>query len=129
MNADDMAALDLNESSPLTALLPDEVILNIVKYLDFVDVINLSGTCRRLESLLKDRSVCGKVRVTWDMKVERLVLMKFLRNAERAAVVTELNLCDMYWIPSSVIKDIAKSMTNLKVCVKFRLKTVTANLF
>src|ERR1700753_2296032 len=108
----DMDGLRLNDDSMLVAGLSDEVLLHIIQFLDLTDIINLSATCKRMDSLLKDRTVCGNIRITWDMKVDRLVLMKFLRNRERARVVTRLDMTDVYWIPSGVLKDIALPMTN-----------------
>ncbi|CAG7837555.1 unnamed protein product [Allacma fusca] len=99
---------------PLTSSLSDEVLLLIIQNLGLVDVINLSQTCRKLDDLLKDRTICENLRFDWQLKIERLDFVKFLRNSQRSALITKLNMNDLYWVPSGIIRNIARPLANLK---------------
>lgn len=98
-----------------TEILSDEVLLMITQHLDLVDVINLSQTCVKFNNLLKDRAVCGDLRLRWHIKISRLDFVKFLRDRQRAALIVKLNLNDVYWVPSGVLRNIVRPLVNLQV--------------
>ena len=104
-----------SEWCPLTMTLSDEVLLLIIRRLDVVDVMNLSQTCVKFSNLLRDRQICGDLKVRWNFKIRRLDLVKFLRDRVRASLITKLNMNDVYWVPSGVLRNMCRPMINLEV--------------
>lgn len=98
----------------------DETLLNIVQFLlkdkfDHCDLVSLAATCRKFDSLLQDRSLCQVIKFNWCMKVSRDVLAGYLRQRTRCEIVNKLDITDLYWVPSGILRDVMVQMPNLEV--------------
>src|SRR3977135_566814 len=95
----------------------DEVLLQVLSYLqhNVTDLVHASHSCTRLDSLLQDKSICEKLTFHWFVSFERLSFVKFLQHPVRSAIITQLNFNDLYWIPSSVLRNVALKTDHLKV--------------
>ncbi|ODM98809.1 F-box/LRR-repeat protein 18, partial [Orchesella cincta] len=99
--------------------LGDETLLHMVQYLhgpdfDHGDLVNLALTCKRFEGLLQDRSVSEVIKLVWSLKASRDALVGYLRQRNRAELVTKLHITDLYWVPSGVLRDAVIQMHNLQ---------------
>ena len=94
----------------------DEILLRVVQELTNIeDIINLSHTCRKFAGLLQDSSLSRRLVLPWTLHVQRLSLLRYLHQPDRAMLVTSFTINDVYWIPSGIIRNIAIKLRHLRV--------------
>jgi len=97
--------------------LSDEILLLIVANIEIGDIIRLSETCTRFDRLLHDRTLCRHITIPWNVDLQRKTIVRFLVQPDRATIITQLTLHNVYWIPSGVIKGIVVKLKSLQVYV------------
>lgn len=103
----------------------DETLLNIIQFLlkdkfDHCDLVSLAATCQKFDVLLQDRSLCQVIKFTWSLKTSRDILVGYLRQRTRCELLNKLQITDLYWVPSGILRDVVVQMPNLKVyCCTF----------
>ena len=60
--------------------LPDEVILNILKYLDIKDLGRCAKTCKRFQNVSHDESLWKKINLSWNKRIPPRFLEQILAN-------------------------------------------------
>lgn len=96
--------------------LSDEIILHIFEFFSSnVELIHVSKTCTRLNNLTRDKYVCQKFKLPWNAQINRSTFTWYFKDRVRSELLTCLDLTDVYWIPSGVIKDVVLGLPNLTV--------------
>ena len=60
--------------------LPDEVILNVLKYLDIKDLGRCAKTCKRFQNVSHDDSLWRKINLSWNKRIPPRFLEQILAN-------------------------------------------------
>ena len=60
--------------------LPDEVILNVLKYLDIKDLGRCAKTCKRFQNVSHDESLWKKINLSWNKRIPPRFLEQILAN-------------------------------------------------
>ena len=60
--------------------LPDEVILNVLKYLDIKDLGRCAKTCKRFQNVSHDESLWKEINLSWNKRIPPRFLEQILAN-------------------------------------------------
>jgi len=108
-----------DEERYLTHRLCDETLLKILRevHLDGDDeaLASLSLTCSKMKTLILDKELCDKICIAWWAKVNKSALMAFIKDQPRPALLTRVDLSDLYWVPSWMLRDVLIKLVNVTV--------------
>jgi hypothetical protein len=121
-SGDIVSSNNVGSISFLQERLSDELLLHILRYVDandnegVQDLVSVGLTCQKLRDLVLDKELCRRMKFTWHIRyMTRSNLPAFITARPRMELVTELDVSDLYWVPSGTLRDAVGKLVNLKV--------------
>lgn len=94
--------------------LPDEIIVNILKYLNTIELINFCDECRNFEYFLRERKLLQKVDISKAFQFNQINVSKLINTRLEPSFIRILNINSLYWIPNADLLKVIKKLNNLK---------------
>lgn len=94
--------------------LPDEILVNILKYLNTFELIQFCEAYKYLEYLLRERKLIHRVNLSKTFQIYELNIPSLINSRLDPNLIQILNINSLYWIPIADLTRILNKLNNLK---------------
>lgn len=93
---------------------PDEILINILKYLNTFDLINFCESFTHFGYLLKERKLINQVNFSKGFHLQEISLLGWINAKMDPNLIHVLNINGLYWISSIELSRVLNRLENLK---------------